>query len=437
MLAFRDFIRLILAVVVLILSGCVGRPLKQAYSEYSQVYGEALNKQLLLNLARLSEDEPPYFVQLGQISAQFAYTASVGFGPSSFVNKNNPSGVAAAVAEDTWTAGASASGGIAHTPTFQFVPLNGDQFAQAINAPIPDRLFYTLYDQGFHADRLVRTTVTSIRFLNESDEIERVLVNHPKHETYPEFLKFCSQLTEAQRNRLLIVKQSKPPTTNIFNDIKLADAVAATAAGFSVTANPNVPASSNSFQVVVVQKGFTLQPASTNAAKALERDPNFRLFATHKVDFQLRTFISALYAAAKEENYFGNGASTNIAYFHDQYGKFGIVNLGQSRTNAFTMNLSQSGALTTNLDSEMASTNEMLKVRPILTLTGYEDSARSSLLKIAEIRHNGQTFTVGDVASDQGSDSSNKSVFTLLSYLFAQISIDPQKLPVQQFIQVR
>ena len=427
-----------------VLCGCVGRPLKHAYSEYSQVYGEALNKQLLLNLARLSQDEPPYFVQLGQISAQFGYAASAGFGPSSFVSTDNPGGNLTTVAENTWTFGTSASGAMTHTPTFQFIPINGDQFAQAINNPIPDKLFYTLYDQGFHADLLLRTTVTSIRFLDEHEEVEKVLVNHPKHKTYPEFLKFCWQLNEAQTNRLLIVRQFKTPTTNIFNSVDLADAVTATAAGFAITPNTNTAASSNSYQVVSTEKGFSLRPASTNAANAMEHHPNFKFFVPQKtdfprkVDFQMRTFISALYAVAKEEGYFGDNPTTNITYCCDSYGKFAIVELRKERTNIFSKALSESGELTTNaVPTAEAPTN--LMVRPILTLTEYQDSARRSLSKIVEIRHNNRTYTVGDFPGAPPSNipSSNKRVFTLLSYLFAQISIDPQKLPVQQFIQVR
>jgi hypothetical protein len=41
-----------------------------------------LNRQLLLNLARLSHDEPAYFIQLGNISSQYKFDSTAGFTPS-------------------------------------------------------------------------------------------------------------------------------------------------------------------------------------------------------------------------------------------------------------------------------------------------------------------------------------------------------------------
>ena len=223
--------------LIILFSGCVGTPLKKSYSDYSEVYADAVNRQLLLNLARLSHDEPPYFVQLGQINAQFNFNGSATANPS-FARVPHPGGALTTFVQETLTLGGSATAGVSHIPTFQFVPLNGEAFAQAINNPIPDKLFYTLYDQGFHADRLIRSVVASIRFLDEKDGVRRILVNHPKDQTYPEFLRFCMQLEKAQSQHLLIVKPSKTSTATVYQKVKVSEAVAASAAGFSVTNAP-------------------------------------------------------------------------------------------------------------------------------------------------------------------------------------------------------
>lgn len=58
-------------------------------------------------------------------------------------------------------------------------------------------------------------------------------------------------------------------------------------------------------------------------------------------------------------------------------------------------------------------------------LTRYSDPTRYSDLT-------NQTYYVGDLKDE----TQNRTVFTLLSYLFAQAAISTQNLPVQQLIQV-
>src|SRR5438270_6241771 len=153
----------LLSTLLVLLTSCAGPALRHAYRDYSEVYAESVNRQLLLNLARLSNDEPPYFIQLGQINSQFTFNTSVGFAPSQ-ARVKHPGGTASEIVQDGLTLGGTVSAGAVEAPTFQFVPLNGEAFAQAINIPISDKLFYTLYDQGFHADILVRTMVASVRY---------------------------------------------------------------------------------------------------------------------------------------------------------------------------------------------------------------------------------------------------------------------------------
>lgn len=71
--------RCLALVPVLALTGCVGTALRLASTHCSEAYGDAVNRQLLLNLARLSHDEPPYFIQVGQMNSQFTFNTTAGF----------------------------------------------------------------------------------------------------------------------------------------------------------------------------------------------------------------------------------------------------------------------------------------------------------------------------------------------------------------------
>src|ERR1700720_3115879 len=127
----NKMLKYIVIVPLIALSGCVGGALRVASTDYSEAYADAVNRQLLLNLARLSHDEPPYFVQVGQMNSQFTFTTTAGFTAS---NTKVPMSSAA---QNALTYGGNIGGGVVSSPTFQFVPLNGEAFAQANNSPIP------------------------------------------------------------------------------------------------------------------------------------------------------------------------------------------------------------------------------------------------------------------------------------------------------------
>jgi len=393
--------------LLLVLTSCAGPALRHAYKDYSEVYAESLNRQLLLNLARLSNDEPPYFIQLGQINSQFTFNTSLGFSPSQ-ARVKHPSANASDIVQDTLTLGGTVSAGAVEAPTFQFVPLNGDAFAQAINNPISDKLFYTLYDQGFHADLLVRTMVASVRYLDTNGEYV-LLVNHPYNPSYLSFLRFCEGLRDAQLNRDLLVKPVEsldPPPT--YRDVKLADALAALSAGYGMT---NFGSNAHA---LTPRKAYTLKPNGKSRELEMFDAEVSGAFRKGQLEFQLRTFIATMYAVAREEVYFKfPGGNTNeVRFSADAKGLVAAV--GPS--------------------PEVSS----FQVRPILTLTGFTQAERSSLSKVIELDYHRKTYTIGDDDKEGPLKSThNRSVFSLLAYLFAQIAIDPQKLPVQQLIQVR
>ena len=84
------------------------------------------------------------------------------------------------------------------------------------------------------------------------------------------------------------------------------------------------------------------------------------------------------------------------------------------------------------------------ETRPILTLTSYEAPPVPPVL--VEQDYHGRKYVVGNPpgSEDESADGfdmrptmTNKNVFTLLSYLFGASALEPDKLPIQQLIQVR
>jgi hypothetical protein len=89
--------------------------------------------------------------------------------------------------------------------------------------------------------------------------------------------------------------------------------------------------------------------------------------------------------------------------------------------------------------------------RPVLRLYDYKpDTTIVSIKHEVKLTDNPDTtklsarrnLQIGDVLSESYSagytpSTSNQNVFALLSYLFAQASIDSTKLPIQQLVEVR
>ena len=67
-----------LGAVALLSGGCAGPALRTSFNDYAGVYADVSNRQMLLNLARLSNSHPSYFLQMGGINTTHQFTASAG-----------------------------------------------------------------------------------------------------------------------------------------------------------------------------------------------------------------------------------------------------------------------------------------------------------------------------------------------------------------------
>jgi hypothetical protein len=126
---------------------------------------------------------------------------------------------------------------------------------------------------------------------------------------------------------------------------------------------------------------------------------------------KMRTFEAAMYCVAKQEVCFKkletNNYLSNITFKNDGYGPYAIV---------------------TRADTD----HSTFKVRPTMKLT-YGDNELSPHAKLVEVNYDNVLYSVGDAEGT----IQNRTVFTMLSYLFSQTAISTQNLPVQQLIRVQ
>jgi len=434
---------------LIMLAGCVSpKALKHDYADYSEVYAQANDQQLLLNLARMANDAPLSFIQLGSFSSQYQFSGSIGFNPN--YSENSSSG---GFFSHGWGLGGNAGAGFTETPIFQFLPLTGSNFVQAVLNPISDRVYATFYDQGWQASWVLRILADSVEHQVVTETIVTNLVtnivagvtsvvaapvavsttnfefwvNNPYSPTYPQFLNFCMDLQNAQRCHALSVVNGVVCTNVVYcsADAKLTDVVAAVQAGLSVTCDPQA---TKRFQVTKTDTGVRFassspfvsgddsvpqsifNPDRESAAASLRRAVEFsQKYTGHEYTLKLRTFEAAMYSAAKEEDEFRNLAGEGAPYAGLS---FGTTNKGPCAV------LQRPGGA-------------KVEITPIMTLT-YRPGEIVPADPLAQVKYRGKTYMV----ADRGDSNQNRLVFTILSYLFAQTTVGTQNLPVQQLIQV-
>ncbi len=81
-----------------------------------------------------------------------------------FVNNHPEGSLIGNFVKNTLTFGGSANASLQQTPLFQFLPVTGSNLVQAIMVPISDKVLYTFFDQGYPADLVARTMVSSVRY---------------------------------------------------------------------------------------------------------------------------------------------------------------------------------------------------------------------------------------------------------------------------------
>jgi hypothetical protein len=150
-----SMILLVAGGATLLLSGCGPHRVRADFTHYESSYAFTSNQEMLLNLARLDQHDPTYFFKLGQISSSYRMEAALtGAGQVSTIT-NPPASVIP-------TGGGTPTFLYENDPAFSFIPVNDQTNAQLLLQPVPEDVFYSLFQQGWRVDQLFRLMVDRI-----------------------------------------------------------------------------------------------------------------------------------------------------------------------------------------------------------------------------------------------------------------------------------
>ena len=139
----------------LLLTGCGPRRVRADFTHYENSYAFTSNQEMLLNLARLEQHDPTYFFKLGQISSSYRMEAAL-------TGAGNVSTVSSPPATGIPTGGGAPTFLYENDPAFSFIPVNDQTNAQLLLQPVPENVFYSLFQQGWRVDQLFRLMVDRI-----------------------------------------------------------------------------------------------------------------------------------------------------------------------------------------------------------------------------------------------------------------------------------
>lgn len=289
-------------------SGC-GTTLRQSFNNYSDVYTETQNRQMLLNLARLHEREPAFFFQLTQITSSYTFNESLGLSDLKSV------GLPASTTANLHTASGNLGETATHNPIFTLIPLAGDKFAQQMLAPIKPQVFYELFEEGWPLDLLMRVLIERIELEElpaKSDNLNVppspadgliILENHPYQWTdgnasdkanvvqdgpkghFDRFLRACALAREFQEHGLIYLAEEKsfqPVASVSLNapDAKSIESAVKNGLTWKLLEEENPGSDKNGVATtengskVAMQRGWQLGKASTKTFFRLASDPN-------------------------------------------------------------------------------------------------------------------------------------------------------------------
>src|SRR5277367_2044631 len=76
----RIFLRSGLVALPLLLTSCAAPTMRNQFRNYNEAYADSLNQQMLLNLARLENGHPAYYLAIGAIDQKYTFSSSTAAG---------------------------------------------------------------------------------------------------------------------------------------------------------------------------------------------------------------------------------------------------------------------------------------------------------------------------------------------------------------------
>lgn len=178
-------------------AGCVGPPaLHDSVLGYDETVASLVQEILLLNMARLSTDQPPHFTVTSSIAATFNFETSSGISGSIFEGAGT----------DVLTL--SAQSRAAENPTFSIVPISGQEFTNRILAPVNEGVLTFFAFQGVRIELLARLMADGIEMLSPEGKTKAFFFNKVTTlDQYRTFRQIILHLGTLQTSGQLFVNQ--------------------------------------------------------------------------------------------------------------------------------------------------------------------------------------------------------------------------------------
>ena len=160
--------------------------------DYNEAIVRSFDNQMLLNLVRLRYQDSILFLDLTSVVASYSREATIG--ASTSVRGDAPNTTSPA------TVGLGASGGLTWTesPTISYAPLQGEDFAKRLLAPIQPSSILLLSRSGWGLERLLVCTVQQLNELPNGTSIGGVAPRRVTH--FREFGRVAVLLRELQED---------------------------------------------------------------------------------------------------------------------------------------------------------------------------------------------------------------------------------------------
>jgi hypothetical protein len=150
--------------------------------DYSSAINRSWKEQMLLNLVRVRYLDPPMFLDVQQVVAQYTLERSASVNATDW--EGNPAvGLPAVGISGRW----------AESPTITFNPMTGEKFTKSLLQPIQPVNLFALVQSGWPIDAVFGVGVRAINGLNAGSRTEML-----KRSADPAFYQVMSMLKELQ-----------------------------------------------------------------------------------------------------------------------------------------------------------------------------------------------------------------------------------------------
>jgi hypothetical protein len=162
---------------------------------YDEVTKTLDEKLLLLNIARVFNQEPVHFTSTSSIAATFNWTATLGASGQVTESKG------------TNLLNLNIGGSASENPTFSISPVSGKEFTERVATPFQDTIFEFLVFQGGKINQAMRLMSAGIEVQKTDGRFVRFIENDPRRpKEYEEFRQIAAHLQWLNDNRQLFVR---------------------------------------------------------------------------------------------------------------------------------------------------------------------------------------------------------------------------------------